>query len=71
MERESDIRKIAYELWEKEGKPEGRDMEFYFRAEAIWNESQRSMQTTIGSYVQAKVNSSARSPRKSSRLRKH
>jgi hypothetical protein len=29
------IREIAYELWEKEGSPEGRDEEFWLRAEQI------------------------------------
>ncbi len=29
------IREIAYDLWEKEGGPEGRDHEFWLRAEAV------------------------------------
>jgi len=29
------IREIAYSLWEKEGSPEGRNDEFWLRAEAI------------------------------------
>ncbi|GAB0113325.1 DUF2934 domain-containing protein [Acidisoma sp. C75] len=29
------IRDIAYDLWEKEGRPEGRDHEFWVRAEAM------------------------------------
>ncbi len=32
------IRDIAYALWEKEGHPEGRDEEFWLRAEAILNQ---------------------------------
>jgi hypothetical protein len=34
-ERLQRIREIAYGLWEKEGSPEGRDDEFWLRAEAI------------------------------------
>ncbi|WP_206513297.1 DUF2934 domain-containing protein [Pelagibacterium montanilacus] len=29
---DEDIRRRAYELWEKEGKPEGRDLEHWLRA---------------------------------------
>lgn len=29
------IRETAYELWEKEGYPEGREHEFWYRAEQI------------------------------------
>jgi hypothetical protein len=39
-EREEEIRRIAYRLWEEDGCPEGRDVEHYFRAEAIWKERQ-------------------------------
>jgi hypothetical protein len=34
-ERLQHIREIAYGLWEKEGSPEGRQDEFWLRAEAI------------------------------------
>ena len=34
-ERLQRIREIAYGLWEKEGWPDGRDDEFWLRAEAI------------------------------------
>jgi hypothetical protein len=33
--RESQIREIAYGLWEQEGMPEGRDVEHYFKAEQL------------------------------------
>jgi len=29
------IRDLAYTLWEKEGRPEGRDHDFWLRAEAM------------------------------------
>jgi len=38
MDRETEIRQIAYQLWEKEGRPQGRDLEHYFKAEAIYKQ---------------------------------
>jgi hypothetical protein len=35
MDREQEIRHIAYQLWEEAGRPFGRDLEFYYKAEAI------------------------------------
>jgi hypothetical protein len=35
MATEEQIRKLAYELWEQEGHPEGKDVEHYFRAKKI------------------------------------
>jgi Protein of unknown function (DUF2934) len=32
-EREEQIRRRAHELWEQEGKPEGREMDFWLQAE--------------------------------------
>lgn len=36
MDREEEIKQTAYQLWEQEGHPEGRDLEFWLRAEAVW-----------------------------------
>jgi hypothetical protein len=36
MEREVEIRLIAYSLWVREGFPHGRAVEHWLRAEAIW-----------------------------------
>lgn len=41
MSREEEIRRVAYGLWEKEGRPEGRDMELWLRAEVIWESERR------------------------------
>ena len=30
------IRKIAYAIWEKEGRPDGKDLDHWFRAAAIF-----------------------------------
>ncbi len=40
MEREDEIRLIAYSIWEQEGCPHGRDSEHWFRAISIWEEKQ-------------------------------
>ena len=36
MEREEQIRCLAYSIWEKEGYPDGRAMEHWLKAETIW-----------------------------------
>jgi len=33
------VAKAAYELWEKDGKPEGKDLEHWFKAEAQLGEN--------------------------------
>ena len=35
MLRRQFIRKIAYEIWEEEGRPDGKDLDHWFRAEAV------------------------------------
>jgi hypothetical protein len=45
MEREDEIRLIAYQLWEAEGCVNGRDYENWYRAEAIWEERQKPKAT--------------------------
>ena len=38
MATEEQIRDLAYTIWEQEGRPEGREMEHYFRAKQILEE---------------------------------
>lgn len=45
MERNEEIRKIAYELWEEEGYPEGKEAEHWHRAEKIWEERNTGKKT--------------------------
>ena len=40
MYHDEEMRLIAYRIWEEEGRPEGRDLEHWFKAEAIWQERQ-------------------------------
>ena len=49
MEHEDQIRQIAYQLWEEECCPQGRDLEFYFKAEAIVLFQQRHGTVASGS----------------------
>ncbi|MGD0588608.1 MAG: DUF2934 domain-containing protein [Thermoplasmata archaeon] len=37
MARGDEIRRMAYNLWEKEGRPEGRAFDHWLRAEAMWD----------------------------------
>jgi hypothetical protein len=41
MTREDEIRIMAYEMWEREGCPDGRDCEHWLKAETVWVEQQK------------------------------
>ncbi len=41
MDREQEIRSIAYQIWEYEGYPDGRDMEHWLKAEAMFREQEQ------------------------------
>jgi hypothetical protein len=41
-DKESEIKLIAYSLWELEGCPNGKDCEHWYRAEAIWEEKNKA-----------------------------
>ena len=38
MDREDEIREIAYTIWEQEGCVNGNDLEYWLKAEVIWEE---------------------------------
>ncbi len=38
MVNEEEIKELAYSIWEEEGRPEGKDLEHYFRAQKILEE---------------------------------
>ena len=38
MASDEQVRELAYQIWEEEGRPEGRDMEHYFRASRMLEE---------------------------------
>jgi hypothetical protein len=54
MEREDEIRLIAYSIWEEEGCPNGNDYERWLRAETIWEEKQKSEALFIDTKVKSK-----------------
>jgi hypothetical protein len=44
------IRQRAFELWEQDGRPEGRDMDYWFRAEAeLAGEGASGLETPVAS----------------------
>ena len=36
MQHNEEIRLIAYRIWEEQGRPDGRDLEHWLKAEVIW-----------------------------------
>ena len=41
MNRDEEIRQLAYRLWQEEGCPDGCDVEHWLRAKMIWEEINR------------------------------
>ncbi|MBI4339558.1 MAG: DUF2934 domain-containing protein [Chloroflexi bacterium] len=39
MEREEEVRRIAFDLWQQEGRPEGRALEHWLKAQKVMEES--------------------------------
>lgn len=61
---EATIRQRAYLLWEEEGRPEGRETEFWMRAEAASTESSQLKTLTQEPPDQAKSGKAAKSKKK-------
>jgi hypothetical protein len=40
MPTEEQIKELAYQMWEQEGRPEGRDVEHYFAAKQMLEEQE-------------------------------
>lgn len=67
MDREEEIRQLAYRLWEQEGRGAGGEMERWLRAEAMWREEQtegQPSQSPATSTEAAASPSHAASPRR-------
>ncbi len=62
MEREDEIRLIAFRIWEEEGCCHGRDIEHWLKAEAIWEEKQK--REPISMNVKAKSEHATKQSRK-------
>ena len=41
MEREQEVRELAYRIWEQEGCLDGYDVQHWLKAEALWQEEHR------------------------------
>ena len=42
MNRDEEIRQVAYKLWQEEGCPDGYEVQHWLRAKMIWEEINRS-----------------------------
>jgi hypothetical protein len=42
MPTEQQMKELAYALWEQEGRPDGKDLEHYYRARQILEEQERA-----------------------------
>ena len=40
MHHDDELRVIAYRIWEDEGRPEGRALDHWLKAETLWDEQQ-------------------------------
>jgi hypothetical protein len=40
VDHDDGVRSIAYRLWEDEGRPEGRALDHWLKAETLWDEEQ-------------------------------
>ena len=41
MNRDEEIRQVAYKLWQEEGYPHGYEVQHWLKAETIWQEKHR------------------------------
>jgi hypothetical protein len=49
LDREEEIRRIAYNLWQQDGCQQGRDWEYYFRAEKSYQQQQGQRSSSVQS----------------------
>jgi hypothetical protein len=54
MEREDEIRLIAYLIWEEEGCCHGRDIEHWLKAEVVWEEKQKKEPVSVNIKTESK-----------------
>jgi len=47
--RDDKVKELAYSIWEGEGRPEGKDIEHYFRAQKMLEETYSAPQTELTS----------------------
>jgi len=54
-DRENGIRKLAYELWEQAGRPDGRSDEFWFAARFEFERRAQTGKTQLGAPVRRRI----------------
>jgi len=54
------IRKLAYELWEQAGRPDGRSDEFWFAARFEFERREETGETQLGAPVRQRVETPCR-----------
>jgi hypothetical protein len=64
MATEEEIKKLAYKIWEDEGKPEGKDIEHYLRAAKILEEQEAANPIILGAPPRPPEISPAPAPQK-------
>ncbi len=57
MGREEEISKIAYHMWDLEGRPEGHSLEYWLLAESIWEINHQPKQQEADNKAESKVKS--------------
>lgn len=57
MPSQQDIERLAYEMWEREGKPHGKDHHYYYEAERALNGDSKAKKTTTRKAASAKTSS--------------
>jgi ribosomal protein L37AE/L43A len=60
LERDQEIRRIAYSLWECEGCPNGRDVQHWLKAQMIWEETNRPQPKAIAKRSKAPTRKKAK-----------
>jgi hypothetical protein len=59
----AEIRRLAYQIWLKEGQPDGRDREHWAAAKAAWAMQRRGLHDVGGQHASAEPEMSIRKPR--------
>lgn len=64
MVTDQQIKDLAYALWEKEGRPEGKDQEHYFQARQILEEREVSSRIELALSPNAKLPQRPQTPKR-------
>lgn len=59
----AEIRRLAYQIWLKEGQPDGRDREHWAAAKATWAMQRPGLHDVSGQHANAEPEMSIRKPR--------